>query len=65
MRKQPMVKRNVKDKKAMTKHPVVKKMAKPKKGRMPKKITTKNAPGGPHTPGAKAKKKAKKAMKGY
>ncbi len=40
-------------------------MAKPEKGRKPKKITTKNAPGGPHTPGAKAKKKAKKAMKGY
>lgn len=31
-------------------------MVKPKKGRKPKRITTKNPPGGPHTPGAKKKK---------
>ena len=34
-------------------------MKKPKKGRKPKRITTKNAPGGPYTPGAKKKKKKK------
>jgi hypothetical protein len=31
-------------------------MKKPETGGTPKKITTKNPPGGPHTPGAKAKK---------
>ncbi len=36
------------------------KMPKPKKGRTPKRITTKNPPGGPYTPGAKKKKKKKK-----
>ena len=30
---------------------------KPKSGGKPKRITTKNPPGGPETPGAKAKKK--------
>ena len=31
------------------------KMTPPKKGKAPKRITTKNPPGGPSTPGAKAK----------
>lgn len=35
-------------------------MAKPKKGRKPKRIRTKNPPGGPYTPGAKKKRKKKK-----
>lgn len=34
-------------------------MKKPEKGKKPVKIVTKNLPGGPHTPGAKAKKKRK------
>ena len=37
-----------------------KKMRKPKKGGKPKRITTKNKPGGPYTPGAKKEKKKKK-----
>ena len=36
-----------------------KQMPKPKKGRKPKRITTKNPPGGPKTPGAKKKAKKK------
>lgn len=35
------------------------KMAPPKKGGKPKRITTVNPPGGPHTPGAKKKKKVR------
>jgi hypothetical protein len=31
-------------------------LPKPKKGRKPKRITTKNPPGGPRTPGAKRKR---------
>lgn len=41
-------------------------MKPPKKGPKPKRITTKNKPGGPHTPGAKGTypmKKEKKASK--
>jgi hypothetical protein len=38
----------------------MKPMKAPKKGRKPKRITTKNPPGGPHTPGAKKKKKGRK-----
>lgn len=34
-------------------------MPKPMRGGKPKQIKTKNAPGGPHTPGAKKKRKAK------
>ncbi len=36
-----------------------KKMRKPKSGGKPKQIKTKNKPGGPHTPGAKKRKKKK------
>ena len=35
-------------------------MKKPKKGPKPKKIKTKNPPGGPYTPGAKKRKKKKR-----
>lgn len=35
-----------------------KEMPAPKKGRKPKRITGKGNPGGPHTPGAKAKREA-------
>lgn len=38
-------------------------LPKPKSGGKPKKITTSAPPGGWHTPGAKAKKKAKKRGK--
>ena len=34
-----------------------KKMQPPKKGKKPKRIRTKNPPGGPYTPGAKKKKR--------
>ena len=37
----------------MADHP---EMKKPEKGKKPEKITTKNPPGGPHTPGAKKKR---------
>ena len=33
-------------------------LKKPEKGKKPKKITTKNSPGGPQTPGAKARAEA-------
>jgi hypothetical protein len=36
-----------------------KKMKKPESGGKPKRIRTKNPPGGPHTPGAKKKRKKK------
>ena len=39
------------------------KLKKPKSGKKPKRIKTKNPPGGPHTPGAKAKRKKGKRKK--
>jgi len=36
------------------------KLPKPKKGKKPKRIRTKNPPGGPKTPGAKRKKGKRK-----
>lgn len=39
-----------------------KEMKKPEKGGTPKRITTRGEPGGPYTPGAKAKRRKQKAI---